>query len=58
MKSINYPAQTLEEDLILEIQIDPGPNPTTHDDISEEGMSHFKISCNQCSGFFCFKNIS
>ena len=58
MKSINYPAQTLEEDIILEIQIDPGPNPTTQDDISEEGMSHFKISCNQCLGFFCFTNIS
>ncbi|CAB1415164.1 unnamed protein product [Pleuronectes platessa] len=39
MKSINYPAQTLEEDIILEIQIDPGPNPTTQDDISEDDFS-------------------
>lgn len=38
MKSINYQALTLEEDVILEIQID-GPSPKTQDDISEEGMS-------------------
>ncbi|XP_053301814.1 uncharacterized protein LOC128460594 [Pleuronectes platessa] len=31
--------QTLEEDIILEIQIDPGPNPTTQDDISEDDHS-------------------
>lgn len=56
MKSINYPALSLEEDVILEIQIDRGPSPKTEYGISEEGMSHYKISCSQCSGFFCFTN--
>ncbi|XP_073345006.1 uncharacterized protein [Pagrus major] len=31
--------QTLEEDIVLEIQIDPGPSPTTQDGISEEDHS-------------------
>ncbi|KAM7415073.1 hypothetical protein PAMA_019755 [Pampus argenteus] len=32
-------AQTPEQDIILEIQIDPGPSPTTQDGISEEDHS-------------------
>ncbi|TWW54067.1 hypothetical protein D4764_0240640 [Takifugu flavidus] len=36
MESINYPAMTLEEDVILEIQIDGGPGPKTQEDIAEE----------------------
>nr|XP_046240238.1 uncharacterized protein LOC124056643 isoform X2 [Scatophagus argus] len=36
---IPHAAQTLEEDIILEVQIDSGPSPTTQDDISEEDHS-------------------
>ncbi|MEQ2241244.1 hypothetical protein ILYODFUR_023395 [Ilyodon furcidens] len=39
MKSINYLAQTLVEDIILEMQVDPGPSPTTQEYISEEDHS-------------------
>ncbi|TWW62421.1 hypothetical protein D4764_04G0010680 [Takifugu flavidus] len=39
MESINYPAMTLEEDVILEIQIDGGPGPKTQEDIAEEDFS-------------------
>ncbi|KAL7377312.1 hypothetical protein ABVT39_025530 [Epinephelus coioides] len=31
-------AQTLEQDIVLEIQINPGPSPTTQDGISEEAL--------------------
>lgn len=54
MESIYYPALTLEEDVILEIQINGPPGPEHKK--TEEGRSPHKICYNKCSGFFCSTN--